>query len=263
MAEMVIARQLATGKRAIYVSPLKAVTAEKHDEWTDKTHPFASKRLCIMTGDFSGGETRDKEMAAADIVLLTSEMLDSKSRKSGGKRESWLDNIGVCVVDEAHLLGTDRGPALEAGLMRITEECPDMRLVFLSATMPNIAEVQRWMTSLNGIPTVVVDLPWRPVELRMHWLPYAHSGNPRVSDERYDAVQEIVNRHKHGSTLVFVHTKRMGRQMCDMLRKRGITCEFHSGELDKTTRTSIERRFRSGELPVLISTSTLAWGCNL
>ena len=266
MAEMVVARQLATGRRAVYVSPLKAVTSEKHQEWTDAQHPFASRRLVIMTGDYQLGPKRLGELAAADIVLMTSEMLDSRSRKGKGGAEAagWMAGVGAVVVDEAHLLGTDRGPALEAGLMRFTERCPASRVVLLSATMPNARQVESWLTVLNGMPTVTVDLPWRPVELRMHWLGYEHSGNPRVRDERFDAVREIVLRHRdEGGTLVFVHAKRMGREMQEMLRRAGVACEFHSGELYKETRRDIESRFRSGDLRVLISTSTLAWGCNL
>jgi len=263
MAEMVIARQLALGRRAVYVSPLKAVTSEKFHEWTDGSHPFSSKRLVIMTGDYQLGAKRLGELADADIVLMTSEMLDSRSRKHGEEKSGWIAGVGAIVVDEAHLLGTDRGPALEVGLMRFTERC-SARIVFLSATLPNIEQVRGWLTSLNGMPTVTVDLPWRPVELRMHWLPYEHSGNPRVRDERFNAVREIVLRHhRTGGTLVFVHTKRMGREMRDMLRREGICCEFHSGELGKDARREIEAKFRSRELPVLISTSTLAWGCNL
>jgi len=263
MAEMVVARQMATGKKAVYVSPLKAVTSEKYREWTADAHPFSSNRIVIMTGDYKLTPKRMEELADADIVLMTSEMLDSRSRKADGEKGGWISGVGAIVVDEAHLLGTDRGPALEAGLMRFSEMCP-ARIVFLSATMPNIAEIQTWLTTLNGMPTVTVDLPWRPVELRMHWLPYEHSGNSRVRDERFEAVSEIVRRHRKDSgTLVFVHTKRMGREIQEMLSRMGISCEFHSGELGKDKRQEIEARFRSRELPVLISTSTLAWGCNL
>jgi len=263
MAEMVISRQLALGRRTVYVSPLKAVTSEKFQEWTDSAHPFSSKRLSIMTGDYQLSASRTGELAESDIVLMTSEMLDSRSRKQGEEKSGWISGVGAIVVDEAHLLGTDRGPALEVGLMRFTEMC-SARIVFLSATMPNIEQVKSWLTRLNGIPTITVDLPWRPVELRMHWLPYEHSGNPRVRDERFDAVREIVLRHQGaGGTLVFVHTKRMGREMRDMLKRAGVKCEFHSGELSKEARREIEAKFRSRELPVLISTSTLAWGCNL
>lgn len=264
MAEMVIARQRALGQKSIYVSPLKAVTNEKYQEWTNPSHPFSQGRICILTGDHQMNPQRMGEMQAADILLLTSEMLDSRFRKAGKREESkWMKEIGACIVDEAHLLGTDRGPALEVGLMRLTEEC-SARLIFLSATLPNIEEISQWLTSLNGMPTVTVDLPWRPVELRMHWLPYEHSGSPRVRDERYEAVLDIVKRHyNEGGTLVFVHTKRMGREMKDMIRKAGMKCEFHSGELGKDERRDIENRFRGRELPVLVSTSTLAWGCNL
>ena len=264
MAEMVIARQFHRGKRAVYVSPLRAVTNEKYQEWTDKAHPFSSRRVSILTGDYRSGPEREKELNRAELILLTSEMLDSRSRKAGNEKNEWLRNVGACVVDEAHLLGTDRGPALEVGLMRFAEESPGSRLIFLSATMPNIDEVKEWLTSLNGMATVVVDLPWRPVELRMHWVPYQHSGSSQVMDERFDMVEEIVRRHyNEGGILVFVHTKRMGREMKDMLMKSGFTCEFHSGELEKKKRHDLENRFRNLELPVLISTSTLAWGVNI
>lgn len=77
-AEIVMDPVLALGKKVIYMSPLKALTQEKFTEWGRR---FPNKKIMIMTGDYVLSEQKMKEVNEADIICMTSEMVDSRTRK--------------------------------------------------------------------------------------------------------------------------------------------------------------------------------------
>lgn len=77
MAEMIMAESRHRNKKALFLSPLKAVSQEKHDDWTDNSHGFLKQGVSIVTGDYALTESRVEELNNAGIVILTTEMLDS------------------------------------------------------------------------------------------------------------------------------------------------------------------------------------------
>src|SRR5208337_854238 len=121
IAEMAFADAVLNGKKAIYLCPLKALAQEKIDDWSDPSHPFSKYKLSIATGDYCVSGQREKTLinaASSDITMMTSELLDSLTRRTD-KVVDWFQKVGVLVVDEAHLLTMKkRGSALECGLMR-------------------------------------------------------------------------------------------------------------------------------------------------
>lgn len=136
-------RALEEGKKVIYLTPLRALAAEKFIEFkTLQRMQFNNGRkirIGISTGDYdsSGSELED-----TDIVILTNEKLDSIMRHG----INWLDRVGVFIIDEVHLLGDrERGPTLEIMLTKIKERYPKAQIIALSATISNSDEVGRWL----------------------------------------------------------------------------------------------------------------------
>jgi replicative superfamily II helicase len=253
-----------TMNRVIYLSPLKSLTQEKYDDWQKR---FPGMKITILTGDYTLSEKRKQELAASNIIVMTSEMCDSRTRRMHSEKNFWLKEVGLVIVDESHILSTDRGHAVEVGIMRFTSINRDARVLFLSATMPNCDELAAWMTKLNGKATDVVYSTWRPVVLEMNYI-----GHP-VYDGQYMATQnikrqialDVVESKPDEKFLVFVHDKGTGRHMVKRLEAMGIPAHFHSADLNMKDRLSIEKSFedRDNGLRVLVSTSTLAWGRNL
>ncbi|MFX6949530.1 DEAD/DEAH box helicase, partial [Acinetobacter baumannii] len=89
---------------------------------------------------------------------MTSEMMNSRSRNFKSEHNNWLQGKYTVVVDESHLLTVPgRGDHLEAGLMKFSEINRDARLVLLSATMPNVKEIARWVSdSLTDKPSYLL-----------------------------------------------------------------------------------------------------------
>lgn len=263
VAEMFMAYSLSCGKRVAYISPLKALTQEKYDDWTNAYHDWGKKKISILTGDYSLSKEKIKELNVAEIILMTSEMLCSRVRKVKSEKSGFLQELGTICVDEAHLLCTSRGPALECGLMKFTKINPDCRVVFLSATMPNVIDMCDWLTTLNGKKTEMVNSDQRPVPLEMHWIVYPDSGVSGATDKRLYHTAQIVESYPSDNFILFVHAKAVGRKLKSYLGDRGIDAEFHCADLKRDARARIEGDFRSKKLRVLISTSTLAFGINV
>ncbi len=256
-------------QKAIFLSPLKAVTKEKYDEWTDPKHEFSKYNISIITGDFKLTDARVQELKEADIILLTSEMLDSRTRLIEFEKNHWLHDVGIVIVDEAHIIGTEgRGDALEAGLMRFSSLCPEARLVLLSATIPNCMQMATWLKSLNGKETILLESSWRPVELNIHFRKHI-SGREFSYKEKEDwKIQEVIKIRKEfpdDKFLVFTHTKNTGRDLNYKFSTAGIDADFYNADLSAKNRSHIEKSFRdkSKGLSTLLSTSSLAYGMNL
>lgn len=272
-AEIIAQKALNEGKRVVYLSPLKSLTQEKYDDW-QKLWP--EKNIMILTGDYVLSPQKKEELQAADIIVMTSEMCDSRTRRMRREGNEWLYDVGVLVVDEAHILTTDRGHAVETGVMRFTKLNPNARVVLLSATMPNVSILGRWLTVLNEKETQTIRSNWRPVELRLNFPTYNVETYPSSGNMNYAATQEnkvrlavdiVCSSGKEDQKfLVFVHDKTTGRRMQRMFEQAEVPAHFHNADLNLEDRLEIEKKFasrRRGSLRVLISTSTLAWGRNL
>jgi replicative superfamily II helicase len=245
------------------MSPLKSLTQEKYDDWKTR---FPQQKLCILTGDYTLSEEKSKELNNADIILCTSEMVDSRTRRMESEKGFWLKQVGLLIVDESHIISTSRGHAVESGIMRFSNINPSARILFLSATMPNVGQLGEWLTLLNGKITRVIYSTWRPVQLNLHFVEYEHTDNYKLlQDIKKNIAVNIVKSKPSEKFLIFCHDKATGNSLVKWLETEGIQAKFHNADLDMDERLDVEALFtkREGGLRVLVSTSTLAWGRNL
>jgi replicative superfamily II helicase len=259
--------ELARNGKLLYLSPLKAISQEKRDDWTDAKHTWSNLRVSISTGDYQLTPDRVQEMRNADVIVMTSEMLDSRSRNMEHEKNDWLKQIDTLVIDEFHLIGyKGRGDKLESAIIRFTEQNPNCRIICLSATMPNVEDLAEWLTKLNNKQTVIINSDYRPVELNRHYEQYLQARSYADTENmKIYLAKQIVNTHPNEKFIVFVHTKATGQKLLNSFSSDNIKAEFHNADLDKETRISIQAQFNSnsaGSLRVLIATSTLAWGVN-
>ena len=272
IAETVIAQTLKKIRlshpmaKAVYISPLRALCSEKYQTWSSK-HSFAEYSISILTGDYVLTKEKKEELLKADIILMSSEMLGSRIRRESSEHNVWLTrDTRVLVIDECHLLTTERGPAQEVSLMKFSKVNPTCRLIGLSATMPNVEEIGKWFTHLNAKESIVIKSPYRPVDLDIHYELYPDGGRYQKTEEiKQDRAVGLINQYPKDKFIIFVHTKKTGYAIYEKLRRQGIICEFHNADVTREQRERIEREFRSketGSLRVLIATSTISYGIN-
>lgn len=252
-------------KKFVFLCPLRALANEKYNDWSDSKHHFSDLKISILTGDYKG----DIEKTAfddSDIIIMTSEMLNHKLRVTG-KNKNWIKSVGCLVVDESHLLTvTGRGDHLESALMNFSKISPETRILLLSATMPNVNEIAKWMAdSLNGKPTFILRSTYRPCKLIIHSCEYDDESG--IRHPVYELIDEVCNRVQKffsDKFLIFVHTKKVGEMIMVALANRNIDSKFHNANLNKNERQALEDKFKNDKTHrVMVATSTLAYGLNL
>lgn len=251
-----------SNNNVIYTSPLKAISQEQCDLFNE-VDEFKDKKILVSTSD---NYCELNDFLESDIIIATCESLDSKCRNYKSHLE-WLEKCTTICIDEAHLIGDEtRGPATEIGLSTFSNLNKKARILFLSATMSNLDEISEWLTVLNGKETKIVQSDWRPVKINTHWV--GIEGKDKVTRESnmMKEVQYILEESKDKEkSLIFVHTRRAGRQLVSYLKREGINVEFYHAGLPLKDRKKIIEVYKNPKstLNCLISTSSLAMGVNL
>jgi helicase len=265
-SEILMAQEIRErGGKAMYLAPLKALAKEKIDDWTDEKHHFSDLKLAICTGDYVLNEKNKKDLEDSNVIIMTSEMLNSKCRNYKSEKNDWLKEVKTLVIDEFHLLTVPgRGDHLEVGLMKFAKINPDCRIVGLSATMPNVYEISEWLSkALTKKKTYLINSKYRPCPLSIHYEEYEDQGTYEMKeDNKIDKAVEILRKYKDDKFLIFVHSKNIGNKLKKHLDQLNIECELHNADLEKEKRNEVENKFKSGNLRAIVATSTLAWGCN-
>ena len=268
--------------RVLYVSPLKALSADIHQNLAAPRQGIrqAARELGLdpprVTAAVRSGDTPQAERAAMlrtppHILVTTPESLyllltAERSRKI-------LRTVRTVIVDEIHaVVGTRRGAHLALSLERLTHVAtrPLVRLG-LSATQKPLDEVARYLVGAQEIGDrrpdcaivdlghrrdmdLGVELPKSPLEAVM-----AHE----VWEEHYDRLAELVRAHK--TTLVFANTRRLAERVARHLGERlgEDAVAAHHGSLSKARRLDAEDRLRTGRLRVLVATASLELGIDI
>jgi superfamily II RNA helicase len=270
VAEMFMSHSIAQGKKAIFLSPLKAVSQEKYEDWTNPEHDWSKLKISIVTGDYALTDKRVEELNNANIVIMTTEMLDSRTRRIMIEKNNWLLETGTIVQDEAHLLCMKgRGDKVESAIMRFTKQNPSCRVIFLSATMPNVDELARWLTSLNGKKSELINSSYRPIQLDIHYERYDDYGKYQtIEANKITRTLELAYSMylKKEQVLIFVHAKRTGQELLNALLEKGIPkneIDYHFSDLTLSQRNEISKNTKNKQIKILIATSGLAWGINI
>lgn len=152
IAEYVITDCLAKEKNAIYTAPIKALSNQK---FRDFRETYGDK-IGILTGDVTINPT-------APILIMTTEIFRNKllEKESGLQDYSWI------IFDEIHYLDDyERGTVWEESLIFLPEH---MRMLALSATIPNVDEFAGWIQSIHKKPIKIVIENKRPVPLHFFY----------------------------------------------------------------------------------------------
>jgi ATP-dependent RNA helicase HelY len=153
VAEAAIARALDRGGRALYTTPLKALSNQKYGDLRAR---HGAALVGLLTGDNSIN-------GRAPVVVMTTEVLRNMMYAASPD----LFDVEVVVLDEVHYLqDRARGPVWEEIIIHLDRA---IRLVCLSATVANADEFAAWVEARRGPTTLVVERD-RPVPLESVYL---------------------------------------------------------------------------------------------
>ncbi|BBH15960.1 helicase [Nocardioides baekrokdamisoli] len=151
VGEFAIHLAIATGRKAFYTTPIKALSNQKYNDLVAR---YGASNVGLLTGDnVVNGE--------APVVVMTTEVLRNMLYASS----STLTGLGYVVMDEVHYLADrNRGAVWEEVIIHLPES---VSVVSLSATVSNAEEFGEWLTTVRGETTTIIEEK-RPVPLFQH-----------------------------------------------------------------------------------------------
>ncbi|XP_051152610.1 DExH-box ATP-dependent RNA helicase DExH14 isoform X2 [Andrographis paniculata] len=286
--------------KIVYVAPMKALAAEVTSTFSHRLSPL-NVTVRELTGDM---QLTKNELEQTQMIVTTPEKWDVITRKSSDMSMSML--VKLLIIDEVHLLNDDRGPVIEALVARTLRQVEStqsmIRIVGLSATLPNYLEVAQFLRVNPETGLFFFDSSYRPVPLEQHYIGISEHNyiarNELMHEVCYNKVADSLRRGHQ--VMVFVHSRKDTGKTADKLveisrahedfdlftnaahpqqglmkkevmksRNKELVQLFeygvgihHAGML-RSDRGLTERLFSDGLLKVLVCTATLAWGVNL
>lgn len=283
--------------KLVYIAPMKALVQEVVRTFGERLAP-----LGITVDELSGDQNLSAEqLQGTQLIVTTPEKWDIVTRKSMDRGVA--SQVRVVIIDEIHLLHSERGPVLESVVARTRHSAPECRLVGLSATLPNYKDVAAFMRVNPDTGLHFFDASFRPVPLKQTFcgLKRTRSATKAAATNNDVAyIYAMQYARKAQQVLVFVHGRKDTIATADFIRRKAIKenmeqalvkpdsptahklaqaaseahnkslrellpfgVAFHNAGLRKEDRALVESLFLSRDLVVLVSTSTLAWGVNL
>ena len=287
--------------KIVYIAPLKALVQEQVGNFGKRLESYGIK-VSELTGD---RQLTKQQIADTQIIVTTPEKWDVITRKATDM--SYTNLVRLIVIDEIHLLHDDRGPVLESivarTIRRIEQNGEPVRLIGLSATLPNYRDVASFLRvdALKGL--FHFDGSFRPCPLRQEFIGVTEKKAIKqlktMNDVCYTKVMEQVGTNKQ-QLLIFVHSRKETAKTARYIRDKALELEtigqilrsdaasrevlteeangvadrdlkdlmpygfgIHHAGMSRADRSSVEDLFSDGMIQVLVCTATLAWGVNL
>ncbi|KAH6915313.1 activating signal cointegrator 1 complex subunit 3, partial [Coprinopsis sp. MPI-PUGE-AT-0042] len=288
--------------KIIYVAPMKALASEITRKFSKRL-----KWLNIAVRELTGDMQMTKaEIAETQVIVTTPEKWDVVTRKPTGEGEL-ASSIKLLILDEIHLLNEDRGAVIETIVARTLRQVEStqsiVRIVGLSATLPNYVDVAEFLSVNLQKGLFYFDSSFRPVPLEQHFIGVKGKPGSALSKKNLDYVtfKKVLALVEQGhQVMVFVHARKETVKAAMTLREMAITegspeffmCDehpnwvqfrnevgqsrnkemkflfdngfgIHHAGMLRSDRNVMERLFESKAIKVLCCTATLAWGVNL
>lgn len=280
IAEYAIWLSKKNDRRVIYTNPLKALSTEKLNDW--KKNYLKHCKVIRDTSDDIKNRS-EENYKTFDCLITTNERLNSILRKKV-LSEMVLKDIEYLIIDEIHLLGSvGRGSTLEIIIMIIRKKYPNIKIIGLSATLPNYKEFSDWLES----EVVYLPASERPVPLKHYFESpidvFVGGGIKKMkvremTTRKSIQLTHIVDKYRGDQFLIFVGSRMRAKELAELFYKKSktkvgsdITLDdlissglgFHHAGLDNSDRIRVEKEFKRGNIKLLFCTPTLAQGVNL
>lgn len=148
IAEYIIQNSLTNNQGVVYTAPIKALSNQKFRDFQGQF----GQNIGILTGDVSINSD-------APVLIMTTEIFRNKTIEEPDslKKYSWI------IFDEVHYIDNfERGTVWEESLIFLPIH---IKILCLSATIPNIDEFAAWLASIRKSSIKVVTENKRPVPL--------------------------------------------------------------------------------------------------
>ncbi|PWN42347.1 P-loop containing nucleoside triphosphate hydrolase protein [Ceraceosorus guamensis] len=235
--------------KAVYVAPTKALCSERAADWAGR-FAHANCTVAELTGDSGKGDLSITKRAR--VIVTTPEKWDSWQ-----EGRAIFDKVKVLMIDEVHILRErQRGARVEVLVSRMKTYGNNVRIIALSATIPNASDIAQWLrssggSSKNGIELSDATVPsaaklfefgeeFRPCPLKKYIYAYPNptgdlwSFNNTLNSKLLPLITEHARRRP---ALIFVATRKMTVQAAEAIAKE-FKIQEERGEVTPWSRPS-------------------------
>jgi len=140
-------------QKIVYTSPIKSLSNQKYRQFKKE---FGSEKVGLITGDVVINPR-------ADLLIMTVEIYRNMLLIS----DPLIDDIACVIFDEVHFINDrDRGVIWEESIIFSPDR---IRIVALSATIPNYHEFAGWIQSIKKHDVVTVNYDKRVIPLEYEY----------------------------------------------------------------------------------------------
>lgn len=139
IADYLIEKAVAEGKRVIYTAPLKALSNQKYRQFRIS---LGAEQVGILTGDVVVN-------SEAPVLMMTTEIYRNMVLTDPERAA----NIHYLIFDEVHFIDSDRGIAWEESIIFAP---PHVKFLGLSATIGNEEQFTSWLSEVRQEPVALV-----------------------------------------------------------------------------------------------------------
>ncbi len=165
IAELCILRCLAIGKRVLFITPLRALSAQTESSLR-KTFLPLGKTISSLYGSMGTSDFEQDVLRTQNIVVGTPEKLDFALRND----PTLIDDVGLVILDEGHMIGlSEREINYEVQIQRLLkrQDANERRIVCLSAILPSGDQFEDFVGWLREDKEGdAIQSGWRPTDLR-------------------------------------------------------------------------------------------------
>ncbi|HEV7720174.1 MAG TPA: DEAD/DEAH box helicase [Iamia sp.] len=233
--------------RALVLVPTRELATQVSEELIPLGAAIGRRVVAIYGGANMAGQIKSLADGAEVVVATPGRMIDMIERK-----EVWLDDIEIVVVDEADRMA-DMGflPQVEWLLRHIKG---GHQTLLFSATLDGAVKtlVTRYQT--DPVRHEVESTSVTVEEMTHRFIAVHQMDKSKV----IAAIGNASNR-----TIVFTRTKRYADRLVDDLRDEGVNARAIHGDLPQKLREKALADFMAGKLPVLVATDVAARGIHV
>ncbi|KAK5372430.1 putative steryl acetyl hydrolase mug81 [Exophiala xenobiotica] len=203
------------GSKVVYIAPMKALVRERVQDWRKRLTGPMGLKLVELTGD-NTPDTRT--IRDADIIITTPEKWDGISRS--WQTRSYVRQVSLVIIDEIHLLGSDRGPILEIIVSRMNyiasqAESGSIRLIGMSTACANATDLGNWLGVKPGNNQGLFNFRHSvrpvPLEIYIDGFPEQRGFCPLMQSMNRPTYLAIKNHSPNKPVIVFVASRRQTR----------------------------------------------------
>ncbi|OLS52627.1 ligase-associated DNA damage response DEXH box helicase [Rhodovulum sulfidophilum] len=256
-----LAKNPRDGLHSLYISPLKALTA---DIRRNLGRPIEEMALPIRvedrTGDTPQSRRRRQRTDPPHILLTTPESLALLLSYEDAPRI--FAGLRRVIVDEVHALAdSKRGDQMTLALARLERLCPGLRRVGLSATVEDPPALGRFLAPAGTPCEILTADPGPPPDIAM-----LETGTPPpwAGGGARHAIPAVLGQiAEHRTTLVFHNTRAQAELFFRDLwlaNEANLPIAIHHGSLSREARLKVEAAMAEGRLRAVVCTGSLDLG---